>query len=116
MEENLENDISYLLGTYVGMGRTIEKELDRLIKKQTESAIEDWLEEFSENPGKALRHCQDVILTEQIALKRIDKTALIDESAAILKKIKIEALDYITLDIPHFLHGYHTIQEEHGFS
>lgn len=112
----LENDISYLLGTYVGMGRTIEKELDRLIKKETTSAIEDWLAEFAENPAEALRHCQDVILKEQIALKRIEKTELIEESAEILNKIKIEVLEYVTLDLPNFLHGYHSIQEKHGFS
>lgn len=114
--EDYENDISYLLGCYIGIGRTIEKELDRLTKKETPSAIEQWLEEFGSDPQKALRHCQEVILKEQVTLKRIDKTDLVEESAEILKKVKIEALEYITLDIPHFLHGYHVTQEQHGFA
>ncbi len=114
-EQNLENDISYLLGSYVGMGRTIEKELDRLMKKETPSNIEEWLEEFAENPSKALAHCQKAMLEEQIVLKRVSKTDLIDECTEILKRINIDVLEYVTLDLPHFLHGYHTVQKEHGF-
>lgn len=112
---NLENDMSYLLGSYVGMGRTIEKELDRLMKKETPSNIEDWLEEFSENPAKAMRHCQEAMLKEQVVLKRVNKTELIDECTALLKKINVDALEHVTLDLPNFLHGYHTVQGKHGF-
>ncbi len=115
MEENLENDISYLLGSYVGMGRTIERELDRLTKKETPSNIEEWLEEFAESPSKAFRHCQEAMLKEQVVLKKVNKPELIEECTTIMNKINVKALEYLELDLPHFLHGYHVIQEEHGF-
>lgn len=112
---HLETDISYLLGRYIGAGRTIEKELDRLTKKETPSVIEDNLDKFLENPAEALRECQEAILVEQITLKRIDKTELIDESNEILKMIKIEVLEHISVDAVNFLHGYHTQLESHNF-
>lgn len=112
--EDLGTDISYLLGCYVGIGRTIEKTLDRMIKKETPSTIEGLLGEFTENPATALRSCQDAIIKEQMVLKHIDKSELIEESAEILKMIKIDVLEHITIDTPNFLHGYHTIQKQHG--
>lgn len=112
---HLETDISYLLGRYIGQGRAIEKELDRLTKKESPSAIEDYLDEFLENPAGALRQCQEAIIKEQIVLKRVDKTDLIDESNEILKMIKVDVLEHITIDAANFLHGYHKQLEQHNF-
>lgn len=111
----LETDISYLLGQYIGMGRTIEKELDRLMKKETPSAIEDNLDKFLETPLDALRECQAAIIKEQATLKAINKTELIEESNSILRMIKLDVLPHITIDAVNFLHGYHKQLESHHF-
>lgn len=113
--EHFETDISYLLGRYIGAGRVVEKELDRLTKKESPSAIEDNLDKFLENPSDALRQCQEAILVEQITLKRIDRNDLIEESNEILKMIKVDVLEYISIDAVNFLHGYHTQLESHNF-
>lgn len=113
--ENLETDISYLLGRYIGSGRAIEKELDRLMKKETESAIEGNLDKFLESPAEALSQCQEAILREQMTLKAINKTELITESMEILKMIKVDVLEHINVDAANFLHGYHTQLDAHNF-
>lgn len=106
--ESLETDVSYLLGCYIGVARKIEKELDRLTRKETPSAIEDKLDEFVEKPGDALRMCQDNLVRDQLVLKAINRLDLIAESAEILKMINIGSLEYIQLNVPNFLHGYHS--------
>lgn len=105
--EQLETDVSYILGRYIGVARRIEMELDRLMKKETTSAIEENFDDFLEHPAEALRRCQDVILKEQMVLKTVNRMELIHESAEIFKMVNIDALEHITLNAPNFLHGYH---------
>lgn len=114
--EQLETDVSYILGRYIGVVRKIEKELDRLTKKETPSAIEDNFDAFMENPAEALRSCQDVFLKESMVLKTVNKTELIEEGAEIFKMVNVDALEYITLNVPNFLHGYHTQLGSYGES
>lgn len=103
----LETDISYLLGSYIGVARKVELELDRLTKKATQSAIEEHLADFVESPAEALRQCQEILLREQMVLKTVNRTELIAESAEILKMINIDVLEHIEINAPNFLHGYH---------
>lgn len=106
--EQLETDVSYILGRYIGVARKIELELDRLTKKENPSAIEDQFDFFMDKPADALRRCQDIIIKEQFVLKTIDRNDLIHESAEIFKMVNVDALEHITLNAPNFLHGYHT--------
>lgn len=106
--EDLETDISYLLGCYIGLARKIELELDRLTKTQTPSVIEEYLDEFLVNPVHGLKLCQETILQDQIVLKKVNKPELIEESGEILKKINVDALEYITINVPNFSVGYHS--------
>lgn len=105
--EQLETDVSYILGRYIGVARQIEKELDRLTKKENPSAIEEHFDDFLEKPAAALRQCQEVLLKESVVLKTVDKTELVDEAAEIFKMVNVDALEHITLNAPNFLHGYH---------
>lgn len=116
LDQNVEENMSYLLGAYIGMGRSMERELDRITKTTTESNIETWLEEFMENPSKAFKHCQEAMVKELIVFKRANKPEYTDECAEILKKMNLEAIEYLNLDMPLFLHGYHKMQEKHGFN
>lgn len=104
---------SYILGSYVGLCRQIEKELDRLMKKNTESAVEDLLSEFEENPLESFNKCQEIIKSEQKTLISLDKLDLITECGEILKMIDIEAVEYMNLDVASFLHGYHAELDQH---
>ncbi len=105
--ENLETDVSYILGRYIGVARKIELELDRLTKKETPSAVEEHFESFLEHPAEALRLCQQSILKEQMVLKTVNRMELVEESAEIFKMVNVEVLEHITLNAPNFLHGYH---------
>ncbi len=106
--ESLETDVSYLLGCYVGVVRKIEIELDRSIKRTTESAIEKHLEDFVVSPLDALKTCKVIIDRETPALKLAKKEELLVESGEILRLINKDALQYVPIDAPNFLHGYHT--------
>lgn len=105
--DNLETDVSYLLGSYVGVVRKIELELDRLIKRTTPSTIEEHLQDIVEEPEEAIRVCKEIISREAAALKVGKREDLIQEGQAILQQINQESLKHITLDMPNFLHGYH---------
>lgn len=104
---------SYILGSYVGLCRQIEKELDRLMKKVTDSAVEDLLSEFEEKPLESFQKCQKIIESEQKTLISLNRVELINECGEILKIIDTEALEYMNLDTPSFLHGYHAELELH---
>lgn len=105
--EHIETDISYLLGRYLGVARRVEMELDRLMKKETESVIEANFDDFVEKPAEAFKRCMEVIKNEQKLLKNLNRTELVEESNEILKMVNVGALEHITLNAPNFLHGYH---------
>lgn len=112
--EDLETDVSYLLGRYIGVARKIEMELDRLTKKVNPSAIEAHFDDFVEKPAESLRQCQDIIIREQAVLKKVNRMELVDESAEVMKMINIQSLEHITLNAPNFLHGYHVQLESYN--
>lgn len=99
---------SLLLGRYIGALRKIEKELDRMSHTETDSAIEEYFDEFSVKPLEAMRKCQDAILKEQFILLKVNRKDLIDESAEVLEQINEKAVAHMTLDTVDFLHGYQT--------
>lgn len=104
----MESDTSYMLGRYIGSLRKIEKELERMSRQEQESAIEKYFDEFVENPSDAMTKCQDAILKEQFVLLKVNRNDLVDESAALLLQINTKAVEYLTLDLPNFIHGYQT--------
>lgn len=106
--KDLHTSPSYILGSYVGACRRIEKELDRLMKKDTEGFIEDLLPDFEENPLESFKKCQELIQSERQVLKSLDRNQLIQDSDEILRMIDIEAIEYMNLDVAGFLHGYHS--------
>ncbi len=107
MDENLEQDISYLLGRYIGVARKVELELDRLTRQSHPSEVEAHFDQFLDHPAETLEVCQKSIVKEQVVLKTVNRTELVEESSKIFSQIDINALHHITLNGPNFLHGYH---------
>lgn len=105
--EDLEHDLAYLMGRYLAVARKMEKELDRLARKENDSIIEQNFDDFEEQPAQALAACQEHIIHNQVVLAKMGRPQLPQELSEIFREIDVKELEGATLNAPSFLHGYH---------
>lgn len=106
LDETLENDISCLVGRYVGVARRIEILLDELSHQERDSSIESVMEDIIDRPAVCLRKVQETIVQDQAVLTVVKRPELIQEGSELLKRINVVALEHMNLDHANFMHGY----------
>ncbi|MFI3253797.1 MAG: hypothetical protein R3Y63_05600 [Eubacteriales bacterium] len=105
--ERLEQDISYLVGRYLGVARKIELELDRLARKESPSLVEEQFEHFVDEPAKYMAICQEQVVRSLLLLKSLGRPELVEDMGQIFRLININSLEHITLRADTLIHGFH---------